>query len=73
MRRNSGDQDLARAATLGALPGLLTIARRVILASFEPGDPEVDGLRELLERCVVDAHRICLRERIRMNEDFQSG
>jgi hypothetical protein len=54
---------LQREEMLAALPGLLTLARQVI-ASFEAGDPEIDGLKSLLDECVVSAHRLALRERI---------
>lgn len=57
-----------RGATLAALPGLLSLARQVVVATLEPGDPETDALREMLEECVVGAHRICLREQIRLGE-----
>ena len=50
---------------LEALPALLTVARQLVIASFEPGDPEADELRELVEACVVGAHRLRLRERLK--------
>ncbi len=53
-----------REATLAALPGLLSLARQVIITTFEPGDPETDALKALLDECVVGAHRIHLRERL---------
>ena len=57
-----------RGATLAALPGLLSLARQVVVTTLAPGDPETDALRAMLEECVVGAHRICLREQIRMGE-----
>lgn len=57
-----------RGATLAALPGLLSLARQVVVTTLEPGDPETDALRVMLEECVVGAHRICLREQIRLGE-----
>jgi hypothetical protein len=55
-----------RSASLAALPGLLSLARQVVVATLPAGDPETEALRELLEECVVGAHRICLREQLRM-------
>ncbi len=50
---------------LAPLPGLLSYAREVVISAFEPGDPEADALRALLEECVIGAHRLVLRERTR--------
>jgi hypothetical protein len=55
----------ACAAPLEALPALLSLAREVVVTSFEAGDPEGDELRSLLEACVVGAYRLRLRERLR--------
>jgi hypothetical protein len=59
---------LARAETLEALPAMLALLRRVVMTSFEPGDPESDELRDLLDACVIGAHRLRLRERLRDEE-----
>jgi hypothetical protein len=61
---------LARAEAIVALPAMLALLRRVVTTSFEPGDPESDELRDLLDACVVSAHRLRLRERLR---DRQGG
>jgi hypothetical protein len=57
--------EMDRDATLAALPGLLALARQVVVTALDAGDPETAALRELLEECVVGAHRICLREQLR--------
>jgi len=44
---------------------MLGLLRRVVMTSFEKGDPESDELRNLLDACVVGAHRLRLRERLR--------
>jgi len=54
---------LARAEAIDALPAMLALLRRVVMTSFETGDPESDELRRLLDACVVGAHRLRLRER----------
>ena len=51
--------------TLAALPSLLALARQMIVSAFKPGDPEIDALRDQLEACVVDAHRLRLREQLK--------
>jgi hypothetical protein len=56
---------IARAEALDAIPALLTVLRRMVVAAFEAGDPESDELRRLLEACVVGAHRLRLREQMR--------
>jgi hypothetical protein len=56
---------LARAEAIDALPAMLALLRRVVITSFETGDPESDELRSLLDACVVGAHRLRLRERLR--------
>lgn len=69
MSASDGDSaPIDRGATLAALPGLLSLARQVVVATLEPGDPETEALREMLEECVVGGHRICLREQIRMGQ-----
>ena len=50
---------------LAGLPGLLGFARQVLIAKFPQGDVEADALRAQIEACVVDAHRLALRERMR--------
>jgi hypothetical protein len=57
--------ELDRAETLAALPSVFTALRRLVMSSFEPGDPESDELRRLLDACVVGAHRLKLREELR--------
>jgi len=57
-----------RAATLDALPDVLTVLRRLLINACEPGDPESDELRSLLDACVVGAHRLRLREQLRGSE-----
>jgi hypothetical protein len=54
-----------RAEALAALPSLFAVLRRLVISSFEPGDPESDELRGLLDACVVGAHRLKLREELR--------
>jgi hypothetical protein len=60
-----------REETLAALPGLLSLARQVIITSFQPGDPETDALKALLDECVVGAHRIYLREQLAASDGLQ--
>jgi hypothetical protein len=50
--------------TLAGLPNLLSFARQVLIAKFPSGDVEADALRAQIEACVVDAHRLALRERM---------
>ncbi len=57
-----------RAETLDAIPAVLTVLRRLMITSFEPGDPETDELRNLLDACVVGAYRLRLRERLRASK-----
>jgi hypothetical protein len=64
---------LARRETLDALPGTLAMLRRLVVTAFEPGDPECDELQCLLEACVVGAHRLRLRERLRANGALEHG
>ena len=66
MRPNEAQID--RAETLEALPAVLTVLRRLVISAFEPGDPETDELRRLLDACVVGAHRLKLREQLRAGE-----
>jgi hypothetical protein len=56
---------LPRAEALDAIPAMLTVLRRMVIAAFEADDPESDELRRLLEACVVGAHRLRLREQMR--------
>jgi hypothetical protein len=64
---------LQRSKTLDALPATLTMLRRLVVAAFEPGDPESDELKRLLEACVVGAHRLRLREQLRAREALEHG
>ena len=64
---------LARHETLEALPATLTMLRRLVVAAFEPGDPEGDELKGLLEACVVGAHRLRLREQLRAKGALEHG
>ncbi|MGA0599483.1 hypothetical protein ACO2Q3_02115 [Caulobacter sp. KR2-114] len=70
---NDNAEAMDRGATLAALPGLLALARQVVVATLDAGDPETEALRALLEECVVGAHRICLREQLRMGGDERVG
>ena len=65
---NDNVSTLGRAETLEALPAVLTVLRRLVMTAFEPGDPESDELRSLLDACVVGAHRLRLREQLRESE-----
>ena len=62
---------LERHETLEALPALLTMLRRFVARSFGPDDPESDELKQLLEACVVGAHRLRLREQLRAREALE--
>ena len=64
---------LQRSETLDALPATLTMLRRLVVAAFEPGDPESDELKSLLEACVVGAHRLRLREQLRARSALEHG
>ncbi len=57
-----------RRETLDALPATLTMLRRLVVTSFDAGDPEIDELKQMLEACVVGAHRLRLREQMRADE-----
>lgn len=65
-------QALTRTETLEALPAMLTMLRRLVMTSFEAGDPDGDELKQLLEACVVGAHRLRLREQLRARESLGS-
>ena len=54
-----------RAEALEAVPAVLTMLRQLVVSTSEPGDPEGDELRRLLDACVVGAHRLRLRETLR--------
>ena len=58
-------RDYRRLDGLDALPALLTLARHLVCSGFETGDPEGDELKDLIEACVIGAHRLRLRERLR--------
>ena len=62
---------IGREETLAALPRLLSFARQVVITAFEPGDPEIDEFRALLDECVVGAHRIYLREQLAAGAELQ--
>jgi hypothetical protein len=62
-----------RRETLEALPATLTMLRRLVVTSFEAGDPEIDELKRMLEACVVGAHRLRLREQMRASEALEHG
>lgn len=66
------DASFSRHETLAALPSLLALARQVVVAAFNPGDPEIVALRALLDECVVGAHRVCLREQLLAAETAQN-
>jgi hypothetical protein len=68
LRRLDCAAALARAEAIDALPAMLALLRRVVMTSFERGDPESDELRDLLDACVVGAHRLRLRERLQDGE-----
>lgn len=63
---------VARAEALDAIPALLTVLRRMVITAFETGDPEGDELREMLDACVVGAHRLRLREQMRAKGGCES-
>jgi hypothetical protein len=65
---NEDATPLDRAETLEALPAVLTVLRRLVTTAFEPGDPESDELRSLLDACLIGAHRLRLREQLRESE-----
>jgi hypothetical protein len=65
LRRLDCSAALARAEAIDGLPAMLSMLRRVVITSFDAGDPESDELRGLLDACVVGAHRLRLRERLR--------
>jgi hypothetical protein len=62
-----------RRETLDALPATLTMLRRLVVTTFDAGDPEIDELKRLLEACVVGAHRLRLREQLRTGEAVEPG
>ncbi len=65
---NEDATGLDRAETLEVLPAMLAVLRRLVMTVFDPGDPESDELRSLLDACVVGAHRLRLREQLRDHE-----
>jgi hypothetical protein len=69
---NEDRMGLARTETLDALPAVLTVLQRLVAATFEAGDPETDELRDLLNACVVGAHRLRLREQMRASGACES-
>jgi hypothetical protein len=69
--RKLDPETLERHETLEALPALLTMLRRFVAKSFGPDDPEGDELKQMLEACVVGAHRLRLREQLRAKEALE--
>ncbi len=65
---NEGVIQLGRDEALDALPAVLSTVRSLLMAAFEAGDPESDELKQLLDACVVGAHRLRLREQLRSIE-----
>ena len=63
--QDRNNEPIDRGETLAALPGLLALARQVVVVACDPRDPEIAALRALLEECVVGAHRVCLREQLK--------
>ncbi len=59
---------ISRVEALAALPALLTLVRQAVVSVFEPDDQESIELRTLLDACVVGAHRLRLREQLRLEE-----
>lgn len=70
---NEDPSAVARAETLEALPAVLTVVRRLLIATFQEGDPESDELRGLLDACVVGALRLRLREQLRASGACDHG
>jgi hypothetical protein len=66
-------QGVARTEALDALPAMLSVARRLVISSFAAGDPESEELKCLLDACVVGAHRLRLRERLRARGGCDHG
>ena len=62
-----------RRETLDALPATLTMLRRLVVTTFDASDPEIDELKQMLEACVVGAHRLRLREQMRADEALEHG
>lgn len=73
MTRADFSQRLARTEALEALPAMLSVARRLVISSFDAGDPESEELKCLLDACVVGAHRLRLRERLRARGGCDHG
>jgi hypothetical protein len=61
-----------RAEALDAVPVMLTVLRRLVITAFDEPDPEIDELRRLLDACVVGAHRLRLREKMRAKGGCES-
>jgi hypothetical protein len=61
----------SRDDALDALPELLALARQAAMAVLEPDDQEALEFRRLLEACVVGAHRLRLREQLRLAQEFK--
>jgi len=67
----SDSEALTRTETLDALPAMLTMLRRLVMTSFEVGDPDSDDLKQLLDACVVGAYRLRLREQLRARASLE--
>jgi hypothetical protein len=67
----SDSEALTRTETLDALPAMLTMLRRLVMTSFEAGDPDSDDLKQLLDACVVGAYRLRLREQLRARASLE--
>jgi hypothetical protein len=60
--------EVKRVETIEALPAILILARQAVVSAFDPGDPDCQELKNLLDACVVGAHRLRLREKLRADE-----
>jgi hypothetical protein len=65
---NGAVTPIHRAETLAALPALLDLVRQAVMANVGPDDEEGRELKNLLDACVVGAHRLRLREQLRLEE-----
>jgi hypothetical protein len=60
--------EVKRVETIEALPAILILARQAVAAAFDPADPDCEELTNLLDACMVGAHRLRLREKLRADE-----
>jgi len=58
---------------LAALPPLLESAREMLAASDARGDPAAEVLLTNLQECVVAAHHLILRRRLRASHGWPRG